>query len=161
MSKSGIYEVKTSETWHVRRLKHQNGFETFTRLGNSQPLWGRMPLGRSNKDRYDGTPGLFELLRTRFRLTRCLIVGLPWGQDQGLSMSAMWSTICRMPDLLRAVPIITEDRQARDANINRTRDGRSSRDFPAGSSLSMKINSSTSCGKIITDMFKNWFLPKC
>ena len=56
----------------------------------------------------------------------CLIVGLPWGQFQGWSSVAMWSTIFFISALDKAVPIITDFRQAREANIFRTREGRTS-----------------------------------
>lgn len=41
------------------------------------------------------------------RLARCLMVGLPWGQFHGCSISPMWITSFFISPTLRAVPIIT------------------------------------------------------
>lgn len=41
------------------------------------------------------------------RLTRCLIVGLPWGQFHGCSISPMWTRSFFISLTLRAVPTIT------------------------------------------------------
>lgn len=77
------------------------------------------------------------------RLAMCLIVGLPWGQFQGWSISPMWTISFFISLVLRAVPIITDFRQALEANICLTREGRH---MTPGLSLSMKISSSISWG---------------
>lgn len=73
----------------------------------------------------------------------CLMVGLPWGQFQGWSISPMWVMSFFISLVLRAVPIITDFRQALEANICLTREGRH---ITPGLSLSIKISSSMSWG---------------
>lgn len=46
----------------------------------------------------------FEMMS---RLARCLMVGLPWGQFQGCSISPMWTRSFFISLALKAVPIIT------------------------------------------------------
>ena len=58
-----------------------------------------------------------------WRLTRCRMVGRPWGQFQGCSSSLMWLTTVRICCALSAVPIMMDFLHARDANIIRTREG--------------------------------------
>lgn len=43
----------------------------------------------------------------RSRFMRCLMVGLPWGQFHGCSISPMWTRSFLISVALRAVPIIT------------------------------------------------------
>eukprot|EP00041_Stephanoeca_diplocostata_P037550 m.1424376 g.1424376 ORF g.1424376 m.1424376 type:complete len:119 (-) comp25061_c0_seq19:2605-2961(-) len=77
----------------------------------------------------------------RRRSNMCRMVGRPWGQFHGWLMVDIWSMMPRIRAVFKAVPIITEVRQARDANMARTRDGRH---ILCGSSVSMKMSSSTS-----------------
>ena len=78
-----------------------------------------------------------------FRLIRCLMVGLPWGQFQGCSIFPMWqatssSFICVW---LSAAPTLMVMRHAQLANIFLTLEGLHIR---PGESLNMKISSSMS-----------------
>lgn len=73
------------------------------------------------------------------RVVICRKVGLPWGQFHGLSSVPKCRTTFSIEDLLKGVPIIIDDLQARMANIARKREQRMSL-FP-GSSLIL-LNSS-------------------
>lgn len=85
-------------------------------------------------------------LWTSCKDSRCLMVGLPWGQLHGFSICAICLINFNISLLLSAVPIITAVRQALDANICLTRLGRniwcSLSSTPP--SLIRKINSSIS-----------------
>lgn len=65
-----------------------------------------------------------QSLFTIFRLMRYLMVGLPWGQFQGISIIPMCVTNCLIFSFFNAVPIITDLRHDRLANIARILDGR-------------------------------------
>jgi hypothetical protein len=54
------------------------------------------------------------------RTHTCRMVGLPWGQFQGAVSPASLSRMPRITLLSRAVPIMIEERQAREASIART-----------------------------------------
>lgn len=53
-----------------------------------------------------------------FKSYKCRMVGRPWGQFQGCSMVLSLVTIPVIWLVESAVPIITADRQAREANID-------------------------------------------
>ena len=57
---------------------------------------------------------------TVFKLIRCRIVGLPWGQFQGCSIADMCSSILLISAMLSAVPTIMLVRHALDAYMART-----------------------------------------
>ena len=79
--------------------------------------------------------------RTMLKLTTCLIVGRPWGQFQGCSISPICPTTLLIWALVNAVPTIIDIRQALLANILRTFDGLK---LTPGLSLSINISSSIS-----------------
>jgi hypothetical protein len=80
-------------------------------------------------------------MRLKRMFHTCRIVGRPCGQLHGLSSVAIWRKIAVSCSWLRAVPIITAERQARDANIDTTREGRHG---TPGCSASSDIISNTS-----------------
>jgi len=75
------------------------------------------------------------------RLNRCRMVGRPWGQLHGLSMVAMLVSTRCISFVDKAVPIMMDMRQAREANIATTRDRRHT---SPGNSSNSAINSCTS-----------------
>ena len=90
--------------------------------------------------------------RSVAKSTRWRMVGRPWGQFQGESSPASWCSILVIFCLLSAVPIMTEDRHAREASMERTRDGRTPPPPPTLSEASRPISSSTSEPKHPNDL---------
>lgn len=64
-------------------------------------------------------------------------------------MVPIWSTIRLMSPLPRSVPIMTDLRQAREASMERTLEGRQLPPLPGSRSSNMNSNSSTS-------LLSNW-----
>jgi hypothetical protein len=86
---------------------------------------------------------LRDLMSNKWR-----IVGLPCGQFQGESSVTIFWRIRFISFLSRALPIMTDLRQARDANIALTRD---KRHVSCGFSFNLPINSDTS-GKVQNEL---------
>ena len=89
------------------------------------------------------------------RTQRWRIVGRPWGQFHGDCRLDRLLTTRRMVPRVKCLPIMMEERQAREARTLRTREGRGTRDPGRGiegSVSSRPISSSTSAAPNTTPL---------
>lgn len=98
-----LYKYTVSEFWFQVSsilVYQQHGY--LTRINQNERQYSR-----TNTDSDRSFLKLDQSFEMMSRLARCLMVGLPWGQFHGCSISPMWTRSFFISLALKAVPIIT------------------------------------------------------